>query len=40
MYYQCMGENRDKMLITFLGSSWQRGHVKLIFVPDLANVQI
>ena len=30
-----MGENRDKMLITFLGSSWQRGHVKLIFVADL-----
>ena len=28
------------MLITFLGSSWQREHVKLIFVPDLADVQI
>ena len=35
-----MAENRDNMLITFLGSSWQRGYVKLISVPDLADVQI
>ena len=31
--YQCMGKNRRKTLSTILHTSWERGHVNLIFSP-------